>query len=306
MDDFSKIIINSVNKVKDAVIKIEIFKTVKGKQELAGSGSGFIFSSDGLAFTNSHVVNGAETIKVTLMNMETVSAHIIGQDPESDLAIIKLSGGRFSVASLGTSDNLQIGQLAIAIGNPLGFQHSVTTGVIGGLGRTLRTESGMLVDNVIQSDALLNPGNSGGPLVDSEGNVIGVNTAIIRGAQGLSLSIDINKAKSIAQQLIQNGKVFRAKLGLMLQEIDLNKRIIRHYGLKNTKGLFISNIEDNSPASRSQLKTGDIIIAFNNQPVNSTFELFKALSDKSILTMTDITIIRYTEKHIFTITPEQR
>jgi len=164
----------------------------------------------------------------------------------------------------------------------------------------------MLIDNVIQSDASLNPGNSGGPLVDSNGSVIGVNTAIIQGAQGLSLSIDINKAKSIAQQLIQNGKVFRARLGFMLQEIELNKRIIRHYGLKNTKGLFISHIEKNSPGSRSQLREGDIIIEFNNEPINSLFELFRALSDRSILTFVDIGIIRHTEKHIFGIVPEER
>ena len=306
MDDFSNTVISAVNKIKDSVIKIELFKTVKGKRQQTGAGSGFVFSSDGFAFTNSHVVNGSEEIKVTLMSGETVPAEIVGQDTESDLAIIKLTRGQFSVAALGGDDELQIGQLVIAIGNPLGFQHSVTTGVISGLGRTLRSESGMLIDNVIQTDASLNPGNSGGPLVDSTGSVIGVNTAIIRGAQGLSLSIDINKAKSIAQQLIQNGKVFRARLGLMLQEIELNKRIVRHYGLKNNKGLFIANIGDNTPASLSLLREGDIVIEFDNKPVNSTIELFKMLSDRSILTTVNITVIRHTEKYTFSVVPDEK
>ena len=306
MDAFSKIVISAVNNIKDSVIKIDVFKISNGKIEQSGSGSGFVFSSDGYAFTNSHVVNGADELKATLMGGEEVSAEIIGQDPESDLAIIKISQGQFSVSTLGSSDKLQIGQLVIAIGNPLGFQQSVTTGVISGLGRTMRTQSGMLVDNVIQTDALLNPGNSGGPLTDSSGSVIGVNTAMIRGAQGLSLSIDINSAKSIAHQLIQNGKVFRAKLGFMLQEIELNKRLIRRYGLKNNKGLFVVKIEANTPASRSQVEEGDIIVEFNANPINTTFDLFKTLSDESILTIVDVTVIRHTSKLIFVISPERR
>jgi len=305
MDDFSKTVIGAVDKIKDSVIKIEVYNSKGAKNQPVGTGSGFVFSSDGFAFTNSHVVQGATDMKVTLMGGEQVAAEIIGQDPESDLAIIKISPSKFSVSKLGESSNLQIGQLVIAIGNPLGFQHSVTTGVISGLGRTMRTQSGMLIDNVIQTDASLNPGNSGGPLANSDGDVIGVNTAIIQGAQGLSLSIDINKAKSIAHQLINNGKVFRARLGFMLQEIELNKKIKSHYGLKNKKGLFIVKIEDNSPGSRSQINEGDVIVEFNNKPINSLFDIFKELSQESILTMVDIAIIRHTDKHIFGIFPER-
>ncbi len=306
MDDFSKIIINAVNNIKDAVVKIDVVKKIRGREKAAGSGSGFIFSSDGFIFTNSHVIHGAEKIKVTLMDGEIAYGELIGEDPDSDLAIIKISTNHHSLAKMGDSNQLQIGQLVIAIGNPLGFQHSVTTGVISGLGRTMRTQSGMLIDNVIQTDASLNPGNSGGPLTDGNGDVIGVNTAIIRGAQGVSLSIDINKAKSIANQLIKYGRVFRARLGLMLQEININKRIVRHYNLKSDKGLFIVKIEDDSPGSRSQLEEGDIIIEFNNKSMESTFKLFQELSVESILTMIDIGIIRHTEKHVFGIFPERK
>ena len=194
----------------------------------------------------------------------------------------------------------------IAVGNPLGFQQSVTTGVISGLGRTLRTQSGMLIDNVIQTDAALNPGNSGGPLTDATGAVIGVNTATIKGAQGFSLSIDIDKAKLIAGQLIKKGHVFRAKLGFILQEVAINQKILRHYGLPNTGGLFVVRIEPNSPASRSQVEEGDIIFSFNNHTVNSTLDLFNELSDENILTLIDIGIIRHSEKHVFGIFPERK
>lgn len=306
MDDFSKTVIGAVDNIKDSVTKIDVFKTIKGKKGMAGSGSGFIFSSDGYAFTNSHVVNGAEELKVTLMGGEEVSAEIVGQDQESDLAIVKIGQSPYSVANLGDSEDLQIGQLVIAVGNPLGFQHSVTTGVISGLGRTMQTQSGMLVDNVIQTDASLNPGNSGGPLTDATGHVIGVNTAIIRGAQGVSLSIDINKAKSIAHQLIKNGRVFRAKLGFSFQEIELNKKVVHHYNLKNKKGLFIVKIEKDSPASRSQIREGDILIEFNDKPINTMFDLYQELSDESILTMVYATIIRHNEKHTFNIFPERK
>jgi S1-C subfamily serine protease len=306
MDSFSKTVITAVDQVKEAVIKIDVFREQKGKSELAGSGSGFIFSSDGFAFTNSHVINRADKIRVTLLGGDEVGAEVIGEDPDSDLAIIKVFSPQTVFARMGDSDTLQIGQLVIAVGNPLGFQQSVTTGVVSGLGRTIRTRTGMLIDNVIQSDVSLNPGNSGGPLTDYRGEVIGVNTAIIQGAQGLSLSIDINKAKSIADQLIRKGRVFRARLGLMLQEVDLNPKLQRHYGLKNRKGLFIVRIDKNSPGSRSQLKEGDIIVEFNHRPVESMFQLFQELSNESILTMVDIGVIRHTEKIVFDIIPEKK
>ncbi len=304
MDAFSQMIIDAVEKTKNAVVKIDVFKKQKdGKLRPAGSGSGFIFSSDGFVFTNSHVVEGADKIMVSLLNENEIEGFLIGKDPDTDLAILKIYTEGYSVAKLGDAQQLQIGQFVIAIGNPMGYQHTVTTGVVSALGRTLRTQSGRLVDNVIQSDAALNPGNSGGPMITTEGEVIGVNTAIIQGAQGLSFSVDINTAKEIAQQLISNGKVFKAYLGLMLQEISMNPKIKQHYNLSNKKALFVTKIEENSPASRSQLQEGDMIIQFNGKTINSTHELFRELSRKEILTMVDLTVIRRTELLKFSIVP---
>jgi S1-C subfamily serine protease len=208
MDIISELITKTVNRIKDAVVKIDVYRENNGKARPAGSGSGFIFSSDGLAFTNSHVVDKADRITVTLLNGERGDAELIGQDVDNDLAVIKSYAQNHTVAMLGDSTDLKIGQYVMAVGNPLGFQHSVTTGVISGLGRSLRSESGSLIDNVIQSDVMLNPGNSGGPLVDMDAAVIGINTAMIRGGQGLSLSIAIDTAKEIAAQLIRTGQVF--------------------------------------------------------------------------------------------------
>lgn len=306
MDPYSNMIISAVQSVKNAVVKIDVYKTTQGKLRPAGSGSGFVFSSDGLIFTNSHVVNGAEKIMVSLLNENEIEATLVGIDPDTDLAILKIYTNGYSIAKLGDSSELQIGQLVIAIGNPLGYQHTVTTGVVSALGRSLRSQSGMLVDNVIQSDAALNPGNSGGPMITTEGEVVGVNTAIIQGAQGLSFSVAINTAKEIANQLITTGKVFKAYLGFALQEIPLNQKVARHHHLSNERGLFITGIEPDSPAARSQVKEGDIIINFNGKPVNSIHGLFKELSKKDILSMVDIDVVRHTELLKFTIFPVQK
>lgn len=306
MDTFSTMIIEAVDKIKNAVVKIDVYKTVKGKLRPAGSGSGFIFSSDGLVFTNCHVIEGAEKIMVGLLDENEIEATLIGKDPDTDIAILKIYAQGYSVARLGDATQLQIGQFVIAIGNPYGYQHTVTTGVVSALGRTLQTQSGRLVDNVIQSDAALNPGNSGGPMITTEGEVIGVNTAMIQGAQGLSFSVDINTAKEIARQLIRDGKVFKAYIGLMLQEVNLNPKIRSHYNLANKKGLFVTKIEADSPASRSQLQEGDLIISFNGKTVNSSHELFKELTNREILKMVDISVIRHTELLNFSIAATER
>lgn len=306
MDAFSQIIIDAVDKIKNAVVKIDVYKQLNGKMRPAGSGSGFIFSSDGLIFTNSHVVHGAEKIMISLLNENEIEASLIGEDPDTDLAILKIYSSGYAVARLGDASQLQIGQFVIAIGNPFGYQHTVTAGVVSALGRTLRTQSGRLVDNVIQSDAALNPGNSGGPMINTDAEVVGVNTAMINGAQGLSFSVDINTAKEIASQLIHDGKVFKAYLGLMLQEVPVNQKILRHYHLTNQKGLFITGMEPDSPASRSQIRDGDIIVSFNGKPVNSLHELFKELTRKEILTAVDISVIRHSELLNVTIFPVAR
>jgi S1-C subfamily serine protease len=295
MDPFSQVIIDAVKAVRNAVVKIDVYKTSPKGLQRAGAGSGFIFSSDGFVFTNHHVIEGAARIMVSLLNENEIEAAVVGQDPDTDLAILKIYADGYAVARLGDSSQLQIGQLVIAIGNPLGYQQTVTTGILSAMGRTLKTQGGMLIDNVIQSDAALNPGNSGGPMINTDGDVIGVNTAIVTGAQGLSFSIDVNTAKEVASQLIKNGKVFKAYLGFMLQEVVLSPKVAKHYHLPNQKGLFIVHIEPNSPASRSSLREGDIIVSFNNKPVNTLSELFKELTKKEILTLVDIAAVRYTE-----------
>jgi S1-C subfamily serine protease len=306
MDAFSKMIIEAVDKVKNAVVKIDVYKTQNGKLRPAGSGSGFVFSSDGMIFTNSHVVHDAEKIMVSLLNENEIEATLVGEDPDTDLAIIKIYTDGYSVARLGDAADLQIGQFVIAIGNPFGYQHTVTAGVVSALGRSLRTQSGRLVDNVIQSDAALNPGNSGGPMINTDAEVVGVNTAMINGAQGLSFSVDINTAKEIATQLIRDGKVFKAYLGLSMQEIPITPKILRHYHLPNQKGLFVVGIEPDSPASRSQLKEGDILVSFHGKTINTMHELFKELTKKDILTAVDISVVRHTELLHFSVFPVQR
>lgn len=307
MDAYSTMIIDAVAKTKNAVVKIDVYKKDKtGKYKPAGSGSGFIFSSDGFVFTNSHVITGAEKIMVSLLNENEIEASVIGQDPDTDLAILKINSEGYATAKLGDSAQLQIGQLVIAIGNPYGYQHTVTTGVVSALGRTLETQTGKSVDNVIQSDAALNPGNSGGPMINTEGEVIGVNTAVMRGAQGLSFSIDINTAKEIARQLIQNGKVFKAYLGLMIQEVELNPKVKNHFNLPNKKGLFITKIEEHSPAALSQLQEGDILINFNNKVLNSSQDLFKELTKKEIVRMVDVSAVRHNELLNVSISPVEK
>jgi S1-C subfamily serine protease len=306
MDPYSQMIVQAVQAVKNAVVKIDVYKRAGGKLQRAGSGSGFIFSSDGMIFTNSHVVHGGERIMVSLLNENEIEATLVGEDPDTDLAILKIYSSGYSVARLGDSGDLQIGQILVAIGNPFGYQHTVTTGVVSALGRTLRSQNGMLVDNVIQSDAALNPGNSGGPMITTDGEVIGVNTAMIQGAQGLSFSVAINTAKEIANQLIATGKVFKAYLGLSLQEVPVNQKIIRHYHLPGDRGLFVTGIEPGSPASRSQLKEGDIIVTFNGKHVPSIHELFKELSKKTVLSMIDVTVVRHSELVDLTVFPVAR
>jgi S1-C subfamily serine protease len=292
MDDFSKIIINAIEQIKNAVVKIDVFREQNSRKVPAGSGSGFVFSSDGFIFTNAHVIAKAGTIRVTLLDGTEMDATITGKDPDSDIAIIKVYSNGYSVAKLGDSQELQIGQFLIAIGNPLGYQHSVSTGVLSGVGRTLRTSTGQVIDNVLQTDAALNPGNSGGPLINTDGEVVGINTAIIGGAQGLSFAIDINLAKEIAQQLIKHGKVTKAFLGLMIQEIEIHPRLRNFHKLINTKGLLVSGIHDHSPAKKAQIRENDILIEFDNQVISSSTGLFKLLTADRINKPVNLKVLR--------------
>jgi S1-C subfamily serine protease len=306
MDSYSETIIEAVEKVKTAVVKIELYKKDQNKETLTGTGSGFLFSSDGFLFTNSHVVHNAEIIKIKLHDGSSTLASLIGEDPDTDLAILKISGSEFTPVKLGDAEILKIGQLVIAIGNPLGFQHTVTVGVVSALGRTLEGQTGRMMDSMIQTDAALNPGNSGGPLINTDGEVVGVNTAAIRGAQGLCFAISISTAKEVANQLIRFGKVKRAYLGVVMQQIDLVPKLRAIHQLQNKQALFISEVAAGSPAQKAGILSGDIILSFNNQMVETSDKLFKMLTEDKIGQFQYIGVLRNNYKTEFRITPVQK
>lgn len=290
MDSISEVIINAVDHSKNAVVKIDCFSG--GKATVTGSGSGFIFSSDGYIFTNAHVIQNAEKIKVQLIDGRETHADVVGKDADSDLAVIKIYEHNLSVSKLGDSSNLKIGQYVIAIGNPFGYQHTVTAGVVSALGRTLRSVTGRMIDNIIQTDAALNPGNSGGPLINTSAEVIGVNTATIMQAQGLCFSISINSAKDIANMLIRDGRVRKAYLGVNMQDVNLHQRVINFHHLENKRGIYVMSIEKNSPAEKAGIREGDVIVDFNGTLVNSGDELFRLLNKDRINSQSSIKVIR--------------
>jgi S1-C subfamily serine protease len=307
MDIFSEIIVTAVDKVKNAVVKIDKYSFIRGKERFSGSGSGFVFSSDGLILTNAHVVENSGRLNVTLLDGNEFAGEVTGIDKDTDIAIIKIFGSGYTPAKLGSSIDLKIGQLVIAIGNPLGYQHSVSVGVLSGVGRTMRTPDGHLIDNILQSDASMNPGNSGGPMIDTEGEVIGINTAIIPGAQGLSFSISIDTAKEIAKYLIRDKKVTKAYLGLMLQEIEIHPRIRNFYKLNSKKGLMIIGFEGSSPAARAKLQEGDIIIEFDGGTITTSIDLTKHLTGGALIfKQTKMKIIRQTRIKEIDIFPVER
>lgn len=307
MDVFSEIIVAAVEKAKNAVVKIDKYTLIRGNERITGSGSGFVFSSDGLILTNSHVIENSDRLNVSLLDGNEFSGEKIGTDKDTDIAIIKIFGTGYTPVRLGSSGDLKIGQLVIAIGNPLGYQHSVSVGVLSGVGRTMRTPGGQLIDDVLQSDAALNPGNSGGPMINTDAEAIGINTAIIPSAQGLSFSIGIDSAKEIARYLISEGKVTKAFLGLMTHEIEINPRIKNFYRLGSGRGLIITGLEALSPASRANLHEGDIIIEFDGGTISQSVDLTKHLiGSKLISKPTSIKILRQTKIVDIDIIPVER
>jgi S1-C subfamily serine protease len=305
LDAYSNTIVNVSEKVSEAVVQIIVHShnQVGNNQPPVSTGSGFIISSDGYIVTNSHVINKGQNIKVTLQDGRSANAHLIGQDPATDMAVLKMDASNLSTTQFGNSDLLKVGQIAVAIGNPLGFQYTVTAGVVSALGRSIRTENGRLIDNVIQTDASLNPGNSGGPLVNSRGEVIGVNTAIIAQAQGLCFAVASNLASFIAGKLIMHGKVRRAFLGISGQTITLPERFVIHHQLEKPNGILIQSVEPNSPAGASPLQSGDILIALGENPLSGIDELHKLLDETYIGRKTSLSILRNGEKIIFPVTP---
>lgn len=308
LDAYSKTITGVVGQVAEAVVHIQVQKPLAdrrgGQQKLApGSGSGFVISSDGFIVTNNHVIENARDIRVSLADGRTVNAELKGTDPSTDIAVLKIYESGLKALSFANSEALQPGQIAIAIGNPLGLQHTVTAGVVSALGRTLRANNGRLIDDIIQTDASLNPGNSGGPLVNSLGQVIGVNTATILSAQGLCFAVSSNLAAFVAGKLIMEGKVKRAYLGIAGQVVNLTGRMIAANRLEKKTGVYISEVVPDQPVYNNELKAGDIIVAFDGRSVSTVDELHKQLSEAVIGRATRLEVLRNGHKEIMNVIP---
>lgn len=301
LDAYSQTITGVVSTIAEAVVHVQVQKKVAdrrtGRQEIRpGSGSGFIISSDGFIVTNHHVIENATDIKVSFADGRMVVAELKGADPSTDIAVLKIYESGLKALSFADSGALQPGQIAIAIGNPMGLQHTVTAGVVSALGRTLRAGNGRLIDDIIQTDAALNPGNSGGPLVNSHGQVIGVNTATISSAQGLCFAVSSNVTAYVAGKLIIDGKVKRAQLGIAGQLVNLTERMIAANRLLTKTGVYVFEIVPDSPAYNSEIKTGDIIVGFNNKPVASVDDLHRMLNEKEIGVMASLVVLRQGRK----------
>lgn len=313
LDAYSRAVTSAAERVSPAVAKIDVQqrRDVRGPQgrtprEIEGSGSGFLFTPDGFILTNSHVVHGATKLNVILPDGRHFNADLVGDDPHTDMAVIRIQGTDLISAELGDSQAVRVGQLAIAIGNPYGFQTTVTAGVISALGRSLRSQSGRLIDSVIQTDAALNPGNSGGPLVSSNGQVIGVNTAVILPAQGICFAIAINTAKFVAGQLIKEGKIRRSFIGVAGQDIPLHRQIIRYHHLAQESGILVVSIEPNSPAQKAGLREGDVILSYESSSVDGIDQLHRLLTVEEVGKRAALSVLRGTEKIQLVIEPQER
>jgi S1-C subfamily serine protease len=315
LDAYSRAVTGAVERVSPSVVNIEVHQSTGGTRsgeprERRGGGSGFVFTPDGLILTNSHVVHDARRIEVTLADGRRMPATAIGDDPASDLAVIRIDNARIdepglTAAALGDSQQLRVGQLVVAIGTPYGFQSTVTAGVVSALGRSLRSYSGRLIDDVIQTDAALNPGNSGGPLVDSAGRVVGVNTATILPAQGICFAIGINTAKFVASRLLRDGRIRRSYIGVSAQTVPIHRRVVRFYDLPKETGVVALSVEEKSPARRAGVREGDLIVALEGHPVAGVDDLHRVLTDVRVGASCSLTVLRYTEKLELKIVPEE-
>jgi S1-C subfamily serine protease len=304
-DAYSQAIIDVVDGVGPAVVKIDVGHA--GKQMRAGSGSGVIVAPDGLVLTNSHVVGGASRVELMTTEGRSLTARVVGDDPDTDLALVRVDAPvTLPAARLGDSKRLRRGQLVVAIGNPLGFESTVTVGVVSALGRSLRSSNGRLIDDVIQTDAALNPGNSGGPLVSSRGEVIGVNTAIIQGAQGICFAVASNTAQFVLGELVRHGRVRRAYIGISAQQTTIPRRLQLASGLTQSSAATITSSEPGSPANRSGLLTGDMIVTLDGQPVTGADDLIRLLTGERIGRSIEIGVLRLGKLRRFTLAPEER
>lgn len=312
LDAYSRAVIYATERVSPAVVYIEVATRSSGSgpdrrtgRDLQGSGSGFLFTRDGYLLTNSHVVHNATRLDVSLSDGRTYRGELVGDDPDTDLAVVRIDAPDLSSVTLGDSSAVRVGQVAIAIGNPYGFQYTVTAGVVSALGRSLRSQSGRLMDNILQTDAALNPGNSGGPLVDSRGEVIGVNTATILQAQGLCFAIAVDTAKFVAGRLIKDGEIRRGYLGLGGQNLPLPRRVTRHYQLARETAVRIVTVEPDSPASRGGLREGDVLVGIDGHPIGGIDDLHRLLTDQRIGTPVTLDVLRRSERLALTVVPEE-
>jgi S1-C subfamily serine protease len=287
LDAFSRVVVTVAEKLRPAVVNLRVGKGMRG-----GTGSGVLFAPDGFLLTNHHVVQGSEKVRVRLNDGSEMPGRVVGNDPWTDLAVVQAEGEVFPYAQLGDSATLKVGQLAIAIGSPLGFESTVTAGVISALGRTLRSVSGHLVDNIIQTDAALNPGNSGGPLVDSHGRVVGINTAIIQPAQGICFAVPVNTAKTILPQLLKHGRVIRGYLGLHARQVPIAPELREKLDLAQKTGVEIMMMEEDGPAQNAGLWIDDVIIAFAGKPVTSVDDLQRLLTQHPVDLPASVVVLR--------------
>ena len=302
LDAYSRAVTHAVGRVSPAVVKID----VSDGRARGGSGSGFVFTPDGLVLTNSHVVHAANRITLTFLDGAKADAMPIGDDPDTDIAVLRTDHMLTPTAVLGNSKDLKVGQLAIAVGNPFGFQFTVTAGVVSALGRSMRSSSGRMMEEIIQTDAALNPGNSGGPLVDSQGRVIGVNTATIMGAQGLCFAVGIDTAKHIASQILQHGRVQRSWIGIAVQNVPLPRRLVYEYKLPASSGVMATSVDPESPAGKAGLRDGDIIVSFAGESVSGIDELQRLLSADRVGKRLPLMAMRGVHLIDMTVTPTRR
>jgi S1-C subfamily serine protease len=306
LDAYSRAVVDVVEAIGPAVARVAVAPDAE-RQLRGGTGSGVIITPDGLVLTNSHVLQGASAAQLSLADTRTVEARALGDDPDTDLALLRIvDNATFSSARLGDSKTLRRGQLVVAIGNPLGFESTVTTGVVSALGRSLRGQSGRLIDDVIQTDAALNPGNSGGPLVSSRGEVIGINTAIIAGAQGICFAVASNTAAYVVSQIIRHGRVRRAFIGISGQTVPLARRLALAFGLDQPRAVAIAGIEPGSPAERAGLKTGMIIVGLAGETVRGADDIVRLLNAERIGVETPLAVIAVGELRAMTVVPAER
>ena len=305
LDAYSSAVSSVVDQVAPAVAHVRVERATRDRAKREGSGSGFIIAPDGYMVTNSHVAGGASALEVTLPDGRIATAELVGDDPDSDLAVIKIGAAGLPYVRLADSSKLKVGQIAVAIGSPYGFQHTVTAGIVSALGRSMRGQTGRLLDNIIQTDAPLNPGNSGGPLLDSRGGVIGVNTAMILTGQGICFAIAANTAERVAIALIREGRVRRAYVGVGGHDTPIGRRMVRHFALAHESGIRISVVEKGSPADLAGVREGDIVVSFAGSPVTSVDDLHRLLTDARIGDGSDIDVLRRDRHLKLRITPRE-